>query len=98
MAIRKAKKPRPQRLYVHPEVEPIIWADGALAPGALIPKAVPASTVRDWWHAHLVIREDMFKLYFSQVWNRLYPTECVRPGVDVEPFTGDEMGEGVREV
>jgi hypothetical protein len=101
MAARKLatpKKQKPPRLYVHPEVEPIIWAGGAISPGQELPKKVPPATIREWWHARLIIREDMYKLYFSRLWNRNFPRDPVPNGVDVEPETGDSMADEVREV
>lgn len=95
---KQTKKARRDRVYVHPEVEPLVWSGGAIAPGDEIPANVPDSQLRIWLSAHLIVGAPMYKLYWSRVWNRKYPKDQVPPGYDVEPDTGDASADGVKEV
>jgi hypothetical protein len=94
----RVKKQKRVRLFVHPEVEPVVWAGGSLGPGQKVPKNVPAEQVATWWSAQLLIPEGIYQTHFSRYWNRNFPKHRVPPGVDVEVNTGDSVTEGVREV
>jgi len=92
------RKPKQARVFVHPETDAIIVDGVAIAAGDEVPKKLAQKAVEQYRHAHILIGEHLYKQEFSREWNRHFPKEQVPPGFDVEPSTGDEMVEGVREV
>lgn len=88
-------------LYVHPEGEALAHGMGVWQPGQQIPvsvlKELPSEVLLNWKRNSLIIKEDLFKMYFPKQWNARHGrTEKVAVGVDPDKIVcGDEYTESM---
>lgn len=91
------KKLRKLRWYVHPEEEALCHGMGVWQPGAELPAdalaSLPPEVIINWKRNNLIIREDLFRLYFASEWNKRHGKQDKATPLDPVVKRGDEYTE-----